>query len=116
MSCHTIDVDTLGVDVYLALSLPKSVGVLPLLFKIASFHTVLREAEESFGTPHESVHHSTQGLLAGIDLPQRSICHAVRLWVTEREEVYLFFLNTLQDAMHTTVPYLLSMFLYVSNQ
>ena len=70
MSCHTIDVDNLGVDVYLALSLPKSVGALPLLFRTALFCTVLREAEESFGTPRKSVHHSTQGLLAGIDLPQ----------------------------------------------
>lgn len=70
MSRHSIDVDTLGVDVYLALSLPKSVGTLPLLFGIVLFHTVLREVEESFGTPHRSVHHSRQGLLAGIDLPQ----------------------------------------------
>lgn len=32
------------------------------------------------------------------------------------KEVYLFFLNILQDAMHTTAPYILSMYLYVSGQ
>lgn len=68
MSCHSIDVDTLTVDVYSALSLSMSVGALPLLFTIVSFCTVLRETVESFGAQH-SVRHGMQGLLADAGFP-----------------------------------------------
>lgn len=65
MSRHNIGVDTLGADVSLAPSLPKSAGALPVLFRIALFCSVEGSREELWLF---SAQRGMQGLLAGIDL------------------------------------------------